>query len=196
MSNSIVENTIIENNVRDVYSTYVKCDCGTELLEFQARDHDVVYKNDGNATTFTCLEEPTFALRYYGLLSHRDVKYGYNYFYVDGVERIKSLVSLLRKITDEGTDEDIDSNFYDETLPYNIKKKYGRGGICVVHYKDEIFTYIRKYRNLEKKKNVSWEIVLRKDNLKAFTTNMEQIIRRVENNPFVNNAGWITVLPE
>lgn len=195
MSSSIVENTITENNVRDVYSTYVKCDCGTELLEFQAHSRNLVCKNDGGNTTFTCLEDPTFELRYYGLLSRRDVKYGYNYFYVDGVERIKSLVSLLRKITDEETNEDIDSNFYDETLPYNVKKKYGRGGICVVHYKDDIFTYIRKYRNLEKKKNVSWEIVLRKDSLKAFTTNMEQIIGRVENNSFVN-AGWITVLPE
>lgn len=193
MSSGIVSNTVIENNVKGVSSTYVKCDCGTELLEFQAYDRDPVHKDDDAGATLTCTGDLAFALRYYGPLSRSDVKYGYNDFYTKGVECIKNLIGLLKEITDERDDRDIDTVFYDETLPYKIEKKYGRGGICVVHYKDDIFTYIRKHKNLEKKRNASWEIVLRKDNLKAFVTNIEQIVKKVESS---SCTGWIVASPE
>lgn len=199
MSNkNIVRNELVENNVDDVYSTYVKCDCGTEILEFQACNQTLIYDNKINDVTFTTLDDPIFELRYYGLLKRRDVKYGYNNFCFMSEFQLGLFINLLKEIINEENNENIDESFYDDALPFDIEKKYGRGGICVVHEMDDIFTYIQKYKNLEKKKKkkVSWEIVLRKDTLKAFVDNIEKIIEKVESEATKNSTGWIVASPE
>lgn len=192
-----MKNTIVESTFGNAYSTYVKCDCGAEILEFQVRESDLMYKSEiEDVTLTTSSDDPEFALHYHGLLSRCDIKYGYNDFYFTDTAQLKAFITLLKKAVDKNVEGDVSGDFYDELLPCRIRKRYGQGGISVTHSKSNLFTCIQKYKNLKKKGKPSWEIVLREGVLKDFISNMEQVTKQAETTFNKKHSSWITVLPE
>lgn len=154
-------------------STYVKCQCGEEILEFQQFNRGPDKNNQ---------DVLKYSLVYHGLLSRRDLKLGYNDFYFEDVGQVKSFCSnVKRQINEYNTFGYTDSRLlYDYMLPETYVKKYGRG-ILEIHY-DGYSLDLRKWANEKqlnknkKSRKCSWELVLEADVALAFVDNIMKII--------------------
>ena len=170
----IINNYIVENSIDSkTISTYVKCKCGEEILEFK-QYHD---SNEQGSDIFT------YYLKYHGVLSKKDLKLKYSDFYFNGVEQVKDFCCCIENQIAfyDIVENDCLSFYYDSSLPENYIRKYGKG-LLETQYDGSLFN-IRKWagkkyynKNYKKPQKCSWELILDKDVALAFVNSIRKII--------------------
>lgn len=180
IKDNVDRNTLIEPHFNDSSSSiYIKCNCGLEILEFNAyRDEELTYNMEKKDVVPE--ENVIYSLQYHGILNKKDIKYGYSDFYFVDKNQVRDFVNALSYILNENIK--FSGNYKAQLfLDYKVPEKYirKRGGSGLRVDYDGNFIYIQKYRNirnLNKLKHLSWEVLLNTNVADAFVRELEKML--------------------
>ena len=122
----LVKNILLESSSDSKTSSiYIKCNCGEEILEFLC---------------FYDADIPYYFLRYHGILSSKAMRIGYNDFrFKDKYQVIDFCNNIERQIEEYNlTTTNPSRIMYDNDLPGEYIKKYGRGLLEIKFDADDV----------------------------------------------------------